>query len=512
MSSTTTHFHGTHIPRQPLRSYALLPLDDGKPPAMPSDDEEMADDSGALTSEELDAPRNLEPTTASKSASPAGREHQMGDKLVKPKANKEPKDTEKLPKKRQLEDEQPGSEKSKKTAVENESENEKDNEHETENENDNDKTNESALDLTKLKDAFRDMTKPTLAKIAKSAPRKAARRFPPPEPGYTVPDNLLTAPTIGGFPQIRGITDRILREHLHPNLLARWDKVEHTKILVAVAFYRPEPDATITVNRIRTVLQASFGDIPGLIIGAPQRDEGVYTTNRPIDPFLVANISKDQAAKILERVCWSTPDITFFPHPYRPFVTTFVMTLGNIPLDYSVDSEAFVADMVKERLTEAPEVTRFLERHQDIMPHSPASSVLEEILESVDVSALRINLSDQHRITVFNIYMMPPTCNSTTFEWWINVVRGLTYDSIYGLAKVRDNFSCACCYSLDHPTGLCEVVKIADGKITPPDNRSRDPDIYHNSNASTRGRGTHKRGRGRGRGTPNNGGAPRRYH
>ncbi|KAF9541562.1 hypothetical protein CPC08DRAFT_460731 [Agrocybe pediades] len=498
MSSMITNFYGTHVPRQPSRSHTLPPPEDGKSPALSSDDEEMGDDSDALASNKLDAPGNLEPTTTSESVSSAGREHQMGG-------------TEKVvPKKRQLEDGQTDGEKSKKKVDDNGNDKDKDNG----NDNDNDKSTESALDLTVLKDAFRDMTKATLAKVAKSNPRKAARRFPPLEPGYTVPDNLLTAPTVGGFPQIRGITDRILREHLHPNLLARWDKVEHTKILVAVAFYKPEPDATITVNRIRTVLQASFGDIPDLIIGAPQRDEGVYTTNRPIDPFLVANISKEQADKILARACWSTPDITFFPHPYRPFVTSFIMTLGNIPLGYSVDSEAIVAEMVRERLTEAPEVTRFLERHQDIMPNSPASSVLREVLESLDVSALRINLNDQHRITVFNIYMMPPTCNSTTMEWWINVVRSLTYDSIYGLAKVRDNFSCACCYGLDHPTGLCEIIKIADGKITPPNNRSRDHDIYHNSNASTpnRGRGAHKRGRGRGRGAPNNGSTPRRYN
>ncbi|KAF9542901.1 hypothetical protein CPC08DRAFT_434796 [Agrocybe pediades] len=330
------------------------------------------------------------------------------------------------------------------------------------------------------------------------APEPYPPVFPPLEKGYREPEDLLPAP-VGGFLSAQGLSDRIIREHVHPSLLLRWEKeASPGKVFVYIPFYKPEADCTVTISKIKKVLRASFGELPRLIVGAPKRAEGVYTSNRPIDPFFVSNITEEQARLILERGFWSTPDISFFPIPYYNFVSNFVMTIGNLALgDDEEDNVIVVAEMVREQLKESKQVEKFIERHHDAFRAGiPAFIVLDIILNSVEAYPLTINLSNTETTTVYNVFMTPPTSNSTTIEWWINLLKMLPYETVYGIPTVRDNFSCTCCRSFSHPTGLCPYVTAANTYIKPPfDSLPRIPEIYHNSNAATRGKST-KRGRG----------------
>ena len=98
--------------------------------------------------------------------------------------------------------------------------------------------------------------------------------------------------------------------------------------------------------KIQNLIQSVF-NAPGLVVSVPQYIDGVDPAKKPIYPFFIGGISDDQAQVLLDRICWSTPTITFFTAPFTPFVSSFVMTLQNIPLASTHENELAIAQVLE---------------------------------------------------------------------------------------------------------------------------------------------------------------------
>ena len=157
-------------------------------------------------------------------------------------------------------------------------------------------------------------------------------------------------------------------------------------------------------------------------------------------------------------------------------------------------------------------VTSFIHRYHDNIGESLTK---EEacclIRNTVRVSSLDVTVPrSKITMTVYNLYIHPPTAKPTPLESWRRFVAGQKYYAgIYGVGvKYQYSWRCIHCKSTDHPTGLCPIVASArertgtpnkgpnpDDNLLPtpsepkpgPSNRPQNPN--HGKRAGTKGKG-----------------------
>ena len=133
------------------------------------------------------------------------------------------------------------------------------------------------------------------------------------------------------------------------------------------------------------------------------------------------------------------------------------------------------------------------------------------IRNSVRVSSLEVTVpKTKVTATVYNVYIYPLTAKPTPLESWRKFIAGQQfYAEIYGMGvKYQYSWRCIHCKSIDHPAGLCPLVRrmiegreapnnapLLDDELLPlpleptpgPSNRPQNPN--HGKRTNVKGRG-----------------------
>jgi len=288
---------------------------------------------------------------------------------------------------------------------------------------------------------------------------------PPNEHAGLMNMTLLPVPP-GGFPLIQGLTNMDMRACVSPNSLALWERYQGAAVLAYIPHDKPEAESSPKVMKVQNLIQSVFNP-PGLIVSAPQYIDAVDSTKKPIYPFFIGGISNDQAQLLLDRICWSTPTITFFTAPFTSFVSSFAMTLQNIPLASTHENELAIARVVRDTIRTNAMLYQWLTRHHEALPNYPTTDeVIKHIFDSVRATALNAIVAGEP-VTLFNIFATPPSRDSATCEDWANQLRNITYFSEWGTHTAKEPYSCDCCKSTDHPVELCPFQAIPGFPVPP---------------------------------------------
>ncbi|KAF8798340.1 hypothetical protein BYT27DRAFT_7218575 [Phlegmacium glaucopus] len=262
---------------------------------------------------------------------------------------------------------------------------------------------------------------PTPPRICQQpCPKGTTLRAPLTPPNdYAGPTNMVLLPMpIGGFPPIRGLTDLDMRTNVDPSSLALWDEYQGTAVLAYIPYDKPEAESSPKVMKIRNLIESIFNP-PGLIVSVPQYIDAGYRFKKPIYPFFIGGISKGQAQVLLDRICWSTPTITFFIAPFTPFVSDFVMTLQNVPLTGTHENELAIAEIVKNVIRTNTTLRHFFTNHHKTLPDYPTTAkAINRIADSVRATGLNTIVAGEP-VTLFNIFATPPSSDAATYEYWV---------------------------------------------------------------------------------------------
>jgi hypothetical protein len=275
----------------------------------------------------------------------------------------------------------------------------------------------------------------------------------------------------GGFPDIKGHSDKTIRAHLDPVTIKLWEKQEGPGVIA----FSPSDNGAVDQAKVitfRDMLRDSLG-APNLYVIVPDIKRSGYTEHRPITPYYIGGITRTQRRLLQFWTCWATPKAVFFIVPKGRFVSDYIMTLENTFLD---DDDASVAKVMSALTSaimadETHSFENFVDEHHDAPhPHSTTEDILDTIVEEMDVVPFQITEKGA-TITLFNIYAPSPTNDADVHAEWISLFRNRTYE-FYGAANAMYPYTCGTCYSQDHPTGKCPFHDLP-GWHKPPANISK---------------------------------------
>lgn len=277
--------------------------------------------------------------------------------------------------------------------------------------------------------------------------------------GPSQPDRALTPVPRGGFPTIHGMTKMELFRFVHNDSKAIWEAYDGPKAFVVIANDKIVTEATDRVGLIRDLISQNF-DCPSLIVGHAMP---FYPSNRlpykPAFPYLVAGMSQNQINSLVTRKCWSSPKITFLAFSDDPVPTTYAFSLGTIPVNATPANNAIVVEMVKAKLIAAG-AQAFISNNRDNIPTNiNDEDAFKLIIDSVSVQGITTK-ENKRDITIFNVYIHPPTIDTTGYQRWISCLKALNYPGVIGTGRPRDPFHCNLCKGLDHITALCQYSEV----------------------------------------------------
>lgn len=308
-----------------------------------------------------------------------------------------------------------------------------------------------------------------------------------------------------GFPPIHGLTEKDFFAHVHADTLKAWRDQPGPYIFAYLANDKIVKEATSRVNRIRELI-TSFFDCPELVVGAAKPANFRHLDYKPVFPFFIGGLTPYQADRLIERTCWSTPNITVFFVPPKIPLSPFIMTLGNLPLAPTPANNRKVADTVKAKIISSRNLCGFIQRNRNNVPASlDGASAIQYIADSVRVASFHIRERGDD-IPVFNVYITSPTTKPDNNILWAHKLRALNYTCLEGTGEARELFHCNDCKGRDHPSGLCPYKDIPgwhpNDRLTAADERDEDGARHRDTGSrGARGsRGGTPRGRGR-RGT-----------
>ncbi|PPQ71791.1 hypothetical protein CVT25_005501 [Psilocybe cyanescens] len=134
--------------------------------------------------------------------------------------------------------------------------------------------------------------------------------------------------------------------------------------------------------------------------------------DRPLFPFLVSSVLKEDKATVLDIKVFNTPSGTFFAIDYDAFVTDYIVTVGNIAIPATPKSEHIVREAVQKAICAGDRAKELIMNHHDNIPHTPGAlfDPVRTVADSVRVVAREIILEGGARkSTIFTIYAMSPT-------------------------------------------------------------------------------------------------------
>ena len=212
----------------------------------------------------------------------------------------------------------------------------------------------------------------------------------------------------------------------------------------------------------------------------------------------------------------STERVSAFVLPFSQPPYNFVTTLKRfIFLDKpDKDTEALVEEIVGDTLFDNklnPSVhtivRRFIASNNDNFP-SPVTNMdlmLRFLCKSVKAECLNlirredIGTGEGEAHPVWNIYIFPPTTDSTKLRDWRTFIQKITFATdTNGAGSTYKIFQCTVCRAVDHPGGMCLFPGQRGWNTPPPKVSPTLESLLNPSNGSDNDRNNNTRGRGRG--------------
>ena len=311
----------------------------------------------------------------------------------------------------------------------------------------------------------------------------------------------------GSFPTVYGLEQGLL-SFVHNNSINLWKQRGGDSALVYIA---NDGLATDTVSRIKAIdafFSNVFPDFPAPEVGPPElfKKNDKRITFKPVMPFCVSG-SRDLIAALKTRKCWPTPAVTLFVTALVPDVTDFAICLSGFPLERSEASDLIVTRAAREAVRNDVHLCAFITNNYDNLARIPPDQYINYVVGSIVVRSHAV-VENNISITVFNLYITPPTRIPDRLKDWIQGLKRLRYACFRGTGVSRQVFYCDLCKGRDHPTTICPFTAIPGWPANPPFTIDATANgAIANTLDSTRGGLSGRRGRGGPRGRRGRGGA-----
>jgi hypothetical protein len=279
----------------------------------------------------------------------------------------------------------------------------------------------------------------------------------------TLPQDKLTPTPRGGFPKINGLSLKKLAGNITKDTKEVWNSLDGPIMLIAVAYAKPTKGfSTSYVARLAATITSVIGKTEDLTVTPSE----LIVTKFPTlpQPFAITGLHQNQADALVDKQCWSTPEMTFFAWPTTIPMSTYLMTLVGFVIPASPENETFVAGIVRARILED---TRF---RTWILAESNRDNIPARVLpgeeanfntESITASAIEVKEGGEV-VTAFRIHGFPPSNNHDVMDDFITWLKTSTYyPSKKGIGRPKKaNYRCIVCRGCDHPTGLCPFKSV----------------------------------------------------
>ncbi|KIN93566.1 hypothetical protein M404DRAFT_35990 [Pisolithus tinctorius Marx 270] len=212
------------------------------------------------------------------------------------------------------------------------------------------------------------------------------------EPLLHVPPTQIAAPATeitpcppNGFPMPQ-LCDQVTRG-LDDSLLTTWTNKPGPKAWIRPWRAKFEPNAEVTWLKLKALVQRVIGQeaSTSLVISTPQED-GTFNTERspPLWHFLILGLTQEATDFLVNLQVISTPEITAFTLPFIQPIPTYICTLENFTLLDSPESNAIVANVIKQAMKSNDVILEF------ICGFDPDPDMLPTMINSIQVTSLHI--------------------------------------------------------------------------------------------------------------------------
>ncbi|PPQ85910.1 hypothetical protein CVT25_014763 [Psilocybe cyanescens] len=191
---------------------------------------------------------------------------------------------------------------------------------------------------------------------------------------------------------------------------------------------------------------------------------------RPVFPMVVSNLMADDHDDLVNRVYWRTPEFGVYAFRWDQIITQFAFSFTGLTIDYEPDNPEVLAEpvtWVRRAMEGMPKVRAFINTYWDRVRtifagvvHTPAQA--EEKRYQFVLDSIHAKFTQVMRTTplppaiVIHIYMQHLTVIPEFLEVWLEIICTISVWTPHGQAKATIVFpTCARCYGLDHPSGLC---------------------------------------------------------
>ena len=291
--------------------------------------------------------------------------------------------------------------------------------------------------------------------------------FPPPTT-YSPPDAArVLQPPEGGFPIVFGLEQGLL-SFVHNNSISLWKQREGDSALVYIANDGLATDTVSRIKAIDTFFSTVFPDFPAPEVGPPEffKKNDKKVLFKPVMPFCISG-SRDLIAALKTRKCWPTPSVTLFVTSLEPDITDFAICLSGFPLDRSETSDLIVTRAARDAVRNDVHLCAFIMNNHDNLSRVEPDHFINFVVGSIVIRSHAVVENDVS-ITVFNLYITPPTLIPDRMKEWIQGLKRLRYACFRGTGVSRQVFYCDLCKGRDHPTTICPFVAIPGWPANPP--------------------------------------------
>ncbi|KAJ7719798.1 hypothetical protein DFH07DRAFT_972814 [Mycena maculata] len=210
-----------------------------------------------------------------------------------------------------------------------------------------------------------------------------------------------TAPPPGGFP-VPQCVESPWRNTTDRNR-ADWGAQQGSKGWVRVYHAKYSANARDVVAKLLFVIPRLV-EAPNVVSSPPTAREDLDERLAAPWNFLISSISEAALLHLTDQCGWFTPTICFMVFPFDMPLPHYIMTLQNFSLPDDIESNKYIARIVKAKLKSIKEASDFLTKHTS--PDDPKAA--ENTFESIDVKSLEISLAGGGTDVIWNVYCTPP--------------------------------------------------------------------------------------------------------
>lgn len=173
---------------------------------------------------------------------------------------------------------------------------------------------------------------------------------------------------------------------------------------------------------------------------------------------LIWDLTAEETSLLARYCAWSLPNgTTMFTFAWDETPSSFCSSYIGFRAPPTREGRLEVETIVRNVLREDNTIRRFVDRHPDDFPDYINPS-LHYLLSTIEVTSFRVPLPENpnHRITIWNIFVAPPSFAPKLHRLWRDLVATALRTANIGFRiYVLKAFVCAVCRATSHPTSRC---------------------------------------------------------